>query len=267
LGTFSHPYSSPCSTTQHTYKRIRIIRCGNGLLTHILISEGTRIDVHARTSWAKYPPSTRAHLHVHAFDPTRENPNPNPHLHTTECEWAKRDQHRGTFLIKNHADELSPWLPVLAAAHHASGYVSIPCCAWLFDMRFDRSVPPPFPPFPHVVADDTTNAATDTGTCIDSLNFLGVGTGAGGGGKRGEMSTYTSYRIWLASLSLYCGWKVECEVLRIPSTRNWAIVGRRRVSENGEDGEERARAINIIDTIRARGSFKSRKPEGVRSHH
>jgi tRNASer (uridine44-2'-O)-methyltransferase len=128
-------------------------------------------------------------------------------------------------------------------------------------MRFDRSVPPPFPP---VIADD--NADTHTGTFIDSLN-LGVGTGAGGGGKRGETSTYTSYRIWLASLSLYCGWEVECEVLRIPSTRNWAIVGRQRVSENEEDGEERARAIYIIDTIRTRGSFKPRKPEGTRSHH
>jgi tRNASer (uridine44-2'-O)-methyltransferase len=34
------------------------------------------------------------------------------------------------------------------------------------------------------------------------------------------------YRIWLASLSLHCGWQVECEMLRIPSTRNWAIIGK-----------------------------------------
>jgi hypothetical protein len=139
---------------RHSYKCMRIIRCGNGLLTHILISEGTGIDIRARTSLAKYPPSTRAHLHVHAFDSTSENPNPKPHSHTTECEWAERDQQRGTFLIGNHADELSPWLPVLATAHYASGYLSIPCCAWSFYIRFDRSVPP----FPPIVADDTTDA-------------------------------------------------------------------------------------------------------------
>jgi hypothetical protein len=33
------------------------------------------------------------------------------------------------------------------------------------------------------------------------------------------------YRIWLGSLSLHCGWEVESETLRIPSTRNWAIIG------------------------------------------
>jgi hypothetical protein len=78
--------------------------------------------------------------------------------------------------------------------------------------------------------------------CSLSVNGLHLSDSSSPGGKRDETSTYTSYRIWLASLSLYCGWKVECEVLRIPSARNWAVVGRRRVSENGKDGEERARA-------------------------
>lgn len=57
-----------------TFLRIPFIyRCGNGLLTHILISEGysgVGIDLRARMSWSHYPASTQAALHVEALDPT-----------------------------------------------------------------------------------------------------------------------------------------------------------------------------------------------------
>ncbi|KAH7920001.1 hypothetical protein BV22DRAFT_833621 [Leucogyrophana mollusca] len=32
------------------------------------------------------------------------------------------------------------------------------------------------------------------------------------------------YRIWLPRLSEWLGWRVECETLRISSTRNWVVV-------------------------------------------
>ena len=35
----------------------------------------------------------------------------------------------------------------------------------------------------------------------------------------------SKFRIWLSSLSLRCGWEIECGTLRIPSTRGWAILG------------------------------------------
>jgi tRNASer (uridine44-2'-O)-methyltransferase len=104
----------------------------------------------------------------------------------------------GCFLIGNHADELTPWIPALATRNRASGYLSIPCCAWSFDARFDRSRDAPF---------CTVDA--------ESLNL---------GGEAGS-SSYALYRVWLAALSVHCGWAVEVEMLRIPSTRNWAIVG------------------------------------------
>ena len=47
-------------------------RCGNGLLTHILTTqgyEGYGIDLRARISWSNYPESTQAQLHIHALDP------------------------------------------------------------------------------------------------------------------------------------------------------------------------------------------------------
>jgi tRNASer (uridine44-2'-O)-methyltransferase len=47
--------------------------CGNGLLTHILISEGYTgygFDLRARTSWTHYPQATQSRLLVRALHPT-----------------------------------------------------------------------------------------------------------------------------------------------------------------------------------------------------
>jgi tRNASer (uridine44-2'-O)-methyltransferase len=213
--------------------------CGNGLLTHILISEGYAgygFDLRARTSWAHYPQATQSHLLVRALDPTaptrvfpmkqrhQQNRDPisssQPHdAGNNDDDEEEEEEANGTtynggshgcvedpdillptgcFLIGNHADELTPWIPALATRHLASGYLSIPCCAWTFDTRFDRARDVPF-------------CAVDT----ESLNL----------GGEGSSSSYALYRVWLAALSVHCGWAIEVEMLRIPSTRNWAIVG------------------------------------------
>src|SRR6266511_1433490 len=64
-------------------------RCGNGLLTHILTSEGYHslgIDVRARTSWGHYSRSTQASLKVHAFNPTLQRI-PNVLQDGSLCHW------------------------------------------------------------------------------------------------------------------------------------------------------------------------------------
>jgi tRNASer (uridine44-2'-O)-methyltransferase len=114
-----------------------------------------------------------------------------------------------TFLIGNHADELTPWVPVLSTIHSLSGYINIPCCAWSFDAKYERSKTSLYP-FPK-------KFGISPERFVQSLNM-----GAQGGGG----SSYSMYRTWLASVSLHCGWEIECEVLRIPSTRNWAVIGR-----------------------------------------
>ncbi|KAF9447566.1 DUF1613 domain-containing protein [Macrolepiota fuliginosa MF-IS2] len=224
--------------------------CGNGLLTHILTSEGYQgagIDVRARLSWAQYPEATQARLHVHAFDPTSVKPS----------SFFPQD----VFIIGNHADELTPWIPVLATIHKAAGYISIPCCAWSFDAKFERSSTPMFP-VPvrdpnSVPVDDIHNETGLELKFIESLNL---------GGDGSHTSSYSMYRIWLSTLSLHCGWEVESETLRIPSTRNWAIAGRKRLSsESGYDGLANAQAI--VEGVITRGVFKTRKPEGRAGDH
>lgn len=186
-------------TTQLATQDVLIIlsSCGNGLLTHILTAEGYAghgIDVRARISWSHYPEATQEHLHVEALNPAVFSESNEQHPYLVP----------GVFLIGNHADELTPWVPLLSTMSNASGYLSIPCCAWTFDSRYERSRHPPFPvPVP-------------LDEFAESLYL---------GGDGSNSSAYSQYRIWLASLSLYCGWKIESESLRIPSTRNWALIG------------------------------------------
>ncbi|KAH6908841.1 DUF1613 domain-containing protein [Coprinopsis sp. MPI-PUGE-AT-0042] len=189
--------------------------CGNGLLTHILTAEGYQgagIDV-------QFTPSTPLDLESSSsyFKP-------------------------GTFIIGNHADELTPWVPVVATMTKASGYLSIPCCSWSFDAKFQRSATKMYP---------------HPADMVENLNLGGDGSNA---------SAYSQYRIWLASLSLHCGWEVECEMLRIPSTRNWGLVGRKRRTDLC-DADAEQHAEDIIDEVRQRGVFKPRKPEGKAGDH
>ena len=142
-------------------------------------------------SWSHYPLETRAHLHEYTFNPLLP-------INTADDPYLKP----GVFIIGNHADELTPWIPVISTLISASGYLSIPCCAWTFDTKYDRSKAPKYP--------------IPSADFIDSLNLGGFGN---------NESSYSMYRIWLASLNLHCGWDVECENLRIPSTRNWAVIG------------------------------------------
>lgn len=218
--------------------------------------QGFGIDVRARTSWSHYPPTTRSHLHVKALDPTLTlaDPDPvtiSPNITTAENRpsiepdtnplgdlgWSQKGEcsqtqphlqiPHGVFVIGNHADELTPYVPILSILYGASGYLNIPCCPWDLDQKFSRENSAQYPLLVRDIggadgrdevlagteADDTV---ADGDRWIESLNL-------GGGGK--FTSSYSAYRIWLARLTSWCGWEVETEVLRIPSTRNWALVG------------------------------------------
>lgn len=89
--------------------------CGNGLLVHILFSEGHRglgIDLRRRKIWDLYPPETP--LQVSTIIPSSATVYPG-------VDW----------IIGNHSDELTPWIPVIAA--RSSSYCRfflLPCCSY-----------------------------------------------------------------------------------------------------------------------------------------
>nr|XP_040036582.1 probable tRNA (uracil-O(2)-)-methyltransferase [Gasterosteus aculeatus aculeatus] len=97
--------------------------CGNGLLVHILAGEGhpgRGIDVRRRKIWDMYGPQTL--LEEKAITPSERFLFPG-------ADW----------LIGNHSDELTPWIPVIAArSSYSCRYFVLPCCFFDFYAKYQR---------------------------------------------------------------------------------------------------------------------------------
>lgn len=193
------------------------IGCGNGLLVHILLEEGYSgwgFDARARKSWEAYNRSTPEHgdaLQKRVLLPTLaakpladgtgngaaagETTTTTTTATTTTTVVPHNSQihdgvfPRGTFIISNHADELTPWTPILATLSDAP-FVVIPCCSHDLGGAKFRAPPPR--------------------------------------DKSKPKSTFASLVDWVSRIAEDCGWVVETEMLRIPSTRNTALLGRTR---------------------------------------
>ncbi|KAI0384988.1 DUF1613-domain-containing protein [Hypomontagnella monticulosa] len=184
------------------------IGCGNGLLVHILQKEGYSgwgFDARKRKSWDQYSNATgedletKGSLRQHVLLPSVIDSDLN-----SESEGGEKPHDidntnsihdglfsKGTFIISNHADELTPWTPILAAISHCP-FIMIPCCSHdLTGRRFRAPVP-------------KTQSKSS--------------------------SAYSTLVAWVTDIATDCGWEVETEMLRIPSTRNTGLVGRKRIS-------------------------------------
>ncbi|KAH3682689.1 hypothetical protein WICPIJ_006352 [Wickerhamomyces pijperi] len=212
----------------------RDLGCGNGLLVHLLISEGYKgvgIDARARKSWKVYPenvqenlkeqviiPSVllRPHPSVKALAPTLTDngrvfqvPVSNQGLldsdpdvpviaYYSSASLLKSNKVNvtefpsNTFIIGNHSDELTCWIPLLGYP-----FLVIPCCSHALSGARVR--------FPTKRKTNQQNQANP---------------------KQGKVnSAYAGLVDHVEHLASEIGWKVEKEMLRIPSTRNAAIIG------------------------------------------
>ncbi|XP_055904055.1 probable tRNA (uracil-O(2)-)-methyltransferase [Eupeodes corollae] len=98
--------------------------CGNGLLVYILNREGYEgcgYDVRSRKIWSLFPKTTLLYEETICPDNFKLKPN---------TDW----------IIGNHSDELSPWIPVLTAlSAHKVKFFLLPCCPFEFSgMKFQR---------------------------------------------------------------------------------------------------------------------------------
>ncbi|KAI9656674.1 MAG: tRNA(Ser) Um(44) 2'-O-methyltransferase [Alyxoria varia] len=103
------------------------VACGNGVLVHILVSEGYAgwgFDARQRKSWTAFPTSTREHLKEMLFVPDMFacSPRGSNKIHNGVFP-------SGTFIISNHADELTVWTPLMGLLSGGSPFVCIPCCS------------------------------------------------------------------------------------------------------------------------------------------
>ncbi|XP_052538708.1 probable tRNA (uracil-O(2)-)-methyltransferase isoform X3 [Tympanuchus pallidicinctus] len=144
--------------------------CGNGLLVHILSNEGhlgRGIDVRRRKIWDMYGPET--HLEESSIVPG------DSHLFP-DTDW----------LIGNHSDELTPWIPVIAArSSYLCRYFVLPCCFFDFHGKYSR--------------------------------------------RQSKKTQYREYLDFVAEVGRVCGFHVEEDCLRIPSTKRVCLIGKNRI--------------------------------------
>ncbi|CAG9762651.1 unnamed protein product [Ceutorhynchus assimilis] len=91
--------------------------CGNGLLVYLLNQEGYKgygLDVRRRAIWDIFPETTTK-LKIETVGPDSIFP---------DCTW----------IIGNHSDELTPWIPVMALkSSPKTNYFVLPCCTYDFN--------------------------------------------------------------------------------------------------------------------------------------
>ncbi|KAJ2893050.1 tRNA(Ser) Um(44) 2'-O-methyltransferase, partial [Coemansia aciculifera] len=157
--------------------------------------KGYGIDQCSRKVWAHYGSSTD--LRAQTLE---------PYAYIADTDWV----------IGNHADELVPWIPVIAARAQAK-FVVIPCC-------------------PHDFSGRKMIFATTAG-----------------------QSKYHAYSVYIGDLARRCGFFVEREYLRIPSTKNLAIVGRSKIAGDVDPSD--------IDSMVRAGEqeFVARVPDSVKN--
>ncbi|XP_025025053.1 probable tRNA (uracil-O(2)-)-methyltransferase [Python bivittatus] len=148
--------------------------CGNGLLVHILSNEGhpgKGIDVRRRRIWEMYGPQTC--LEENAVNPNNLYP---------DVDW----------LIGNHSDELTPWIPVIAArSSYSCRYFLLPCCFFDFYGKYNR--------------------------------------------RQSKKSQYREYLDFVTEVGIVCGFNVEEDCLRIPSTKRVCLIGMSRTYLAAQD--------------------------------
>ncbi|KAK3941897.1 uracil-O(2)--methyltransferase [Diplogelasinospora grovesii] len=177
------------------------IGCGNGLLVYILNQEGFRgwgFDARSRKSWAAYNTELQLPGTAQKEDSLRQLVLLPSSVTSGTDGFTAGQIHdgcfpSGTFIISNHADELTPWTPILATASDCP-FIMIPCCSHNLTGERFRAPPPK----------DKTKSE----------------------------SAYSSLVAWASQIATDCGWEVEQEMLRIPSTRNTALLGRRRLTKS-----------------------------------
>ncbi|CAL8084364.1 unnamed protein product [Calicophoron daubneyi] len=173
------------------------IGCGNGLLVYLLISEGFRglgVDIRHRRIWDSYPASVRESLKESTLD-AEHNPG------FPQANW----------LIGNHSDELTPWIPVLAArTSHSCKVFVIPCCPFGLFGKYGN--------FKH---SDTQSGISSTDAWVKS--------------EVHKQSHYRAYIEYLKGLFFACWFKPEVDTLRIPSTKRICILGRHLISDEKTD--------------------------------
>jgi len=235
------------------------IGCGNGVLVDVLSREGYKgwgFDARRRKTWDTFEPGVRRRLRRcvlvpkvvvdletervgavgvgvefdYDYDDDESDAQDSDNNPLSRSLRFHNGLFRpGTFIVSNHADELTPWTPLLAALSR-SPFLAIPCCSHdLSGARSRAYVPSPPNNGPR--------------PCPEKGDLRTLRASAK------QPSAYASLVAWVERLAAEVGFVVQREVLRIPSTRNVGVVGR---FVGGGEGDE-AREERVREIVRREG--------------
>lgn len=271
------------------------IGCGNGVLVDTLLREGYSgwgFDARRRKTWDVFDTSTQDQLKEMILIPQPLFELKHDSMYpiyanggilseglsspaTTDKAvgdfpaWHNGIFPPGTFIISNHADELTPWTPLLASIS-ASPFLAIPCCSHnLSGLRFRA---------PSVFNNNSADALAPSyfAAHINKSKSIAIAIARsdneeiyGQGPEQGDLndlkakarakqpSAYSSLCDWVAHLAARVGYKVEREMLRMPSTRNVGIVGRAMMLEFNDEvlDTRRGRVSEIVMNEKADGAL------------
>lgn len=225
------------------------IGCGNGILTYVLLSEGYEgwgFDARRRKTWSIFPLGVQKRLQQRLLVPEifmlaicrdEFKGKQDPSWHD-----GIFDNTPGAFIISNHADELTAWTPLIAYLNHSS-FIAIPCCS--HDLAGSRFRAPPSTKAARAKSDAAApterlpqqqrspqtsqpDAAADGVGAMTKRQAPETGSLRRTPEQKKMPSAYSTLCSYVGSLAEEVGFVPEQEVLRIPSTRNLCIVGRRK---------------------------------------
>jgi len=279
------------------------IGCGNGVLVYILLSEGYEgwgFDVRRRKSWSVFPKAVQDNLKELVLVPEvlRLALSSSEDLEFLDTAGIHNGIFpSGTFIVSNHADQLTPWTPLLAYSSN-SPFISIPCCSHALNGKLSRF----YDAMPESENHRTVNekscsskssietSQSDSGDeklseaargetpeqldadhsvtdSIESLSISRVVEQDGPGPQTGSLarspmlgnkssvpSAYAGFTAYVMRIAAELGYKVESEILRIPSTRNLSIVSRQppvaSVNEKGSALTQQDRDERLLQLLR-----------------
>lgn len=230
--------------------------CGNGSLVYILNSEGIEgegYDFRERKSWINdklYPEEIKQNLKKQCLIPNLsmvnkssyviKNFNSDPISSNSMIQYKKQDiqkskavctmdwssSDRITFMIGNHSDELTCWIPLLGYP-----FMVLPCCSYDFNAKKVRY----------------TNKREN--------NYLNKHTNSNNGKSN---SKYASLVNQVIKISNQIGWKnIQSQSIRIPSTRNIAIVATEHDNLNEFDEDHLWMKEKCMEIIEENGGCDS----------
>ncbi|KAE8150039.1 hypothetical protein BDV25DRAFT_118499 [Aspergillus avenaceus] len=208
--------------------------CGNGVLVYVLLMEGYQgwgFDARRRKTWAILPEFVQERLKEEIYIPKpfadkmielgRED-----ELHNLTVKTHTGMFPKDTFIISNHADELTVWTPLmatLACPESPLPFIAIPCCSHALSGAKFR-----YPPPKGAKSESDSQDGPDSQPASGDLNALRKAKQEAQTEAGFYKSMYGSLTAKAMSVGQEIGYDVEKTLLRIPSTRNMAVLGGRK---------------------------------------